>query len=200
MRVSNGKWLAMVVLAGLAVGLSCMSNDLDDPDSADVLLEVVQLDNPPVETKCELSVDGQCSVSGALCQDNNDCAAGVEVCIRNTTCQLEITDWDATIANQPKNTLAVPPFNDLILQNVSINYAWLDGVSFTPDRVVGLGNTIVQANSTSSVSFAPIALDDLNLGLAGKTANLTLTFNAITVEGTRVTQTVGRQLHVELQN
>ena len=200
MRVSNGKWLAMVVLAGLAVGLACMSNDLDDPDSADVLLEVVNLDNPPVETQCDLSTDGQCSISGAICQDNNDCAAGVEVCIRNTICQLEVTDWEAQISAQPKNTLAVPPFNDLILQNVSINYAWLDGVSFTPDRVVGLGNVVVPAQGTNRVTFAPIALDDLNAGLAGKTCNLTLTFNAITVEGTRVTQTVGRQLHVESQN
>ena len=44
------------------------------------------------------------------------------------------------------------------------------------------------------------AIAEVNAGLAGKTANLTLTFNAITVEGTRVTQTVGRQLHVESQN
>jgi hypothetical protein len=198
MRTTNGQWLA--ILAVLAISLSCASNNIDDPDSADVLMEVVNLENPPVETQCNLSTDGQCSVSGAVCQDNNDCATGVEVCIRNTTCQLEVTDWQATISAQPKNQLAVPPFNDLILQNVAISYAWVDGVSFTPDRVVGLGNIVVPAQSTNQVSFAPIALDDLNAGLAGKTANLTMTFNAITVEGTRVTQTVGRQLHIQSQN
>ena len=198
MRRTKGQWLA--ILAVLALSLSCASSNIDDTDSADVLMEVVTLDNPPVETQCNLATDGQCSVSGNLCTNNTDCGGINEVCILATICQLKITDWQATISSRPKNTLAVPPFNDLILQNVSINYAWVDGVSFTPDRVVGLGNVIVTANSTNNVTFAPIALDDLNAGLSGKTANLTMTFNAITVEGTRVTQTVGRQLHVEAQN
>ena len=42
-----------------------------------------------------------------------------------------------------------------------------------------------------------LTFDDLNIGLAGSTANLTLTFNAVTVEGTTVTTTVFRQLSVE---
>jgi hypothetical protein len=200
MRESRFQWLAVGLLAVLAFGLSCTSNDLDDADAADVILEVVTLDNPPVEVRCSLSTDGQCSVGGAFCTSNADCQAGVEVCIFNQVCQLEVTDWDATIAAQPKNTLAIPPYNDLILQNVTIAYAWLDPALTTPVRTVGLGNTVVPAQGTSQVSFAPIALDDLTPDKPGHTANLTLTFNAITVEGTRVSETVGRQLHVEDPN
>jgi hypothetical protein len=195
MRRTKGQWLA--ILAVLAISLSCASNNIDDPDSADVILEVEQLENPPVETQCSLSPDGQCSVSGTVCQDNSDCASGVEVCVRNQICQLTVTDWTARIGAQPKNTLAIPPFNDLILQNVAIHYEWLDAAVVTPDRVVGLGNTVIPAQSSSQVSFSPISLDDLAVVPGGRTANLTMTFNAITVEGTRVTQTVGRQLHVE---
>jgi len=193
-------WLAVATLAALATGLSCTGNALDDSDSADVILEVLQLDNPPVEVQCTLATDGQCSVSGSVCTTNADCQAGVEVCIRNQLCQLEVADWDASIAAKPKNSLAISPYNDLILQNVTISYAWIDTVQFTPVRTVGLGNVVIPAESTGQVAFAPISLDDLTPALGGHTANLTLTFNAITVAGDRVSQTVGRQLHVESSN
>lgn len=200
MRESKTKWLAVALLAVLAGGLSCTGNDLDDSDAADVILEVVSLENPPVEVRCQLATEGQCSVSGAVCTSNADCQPGVEVCILNQLCQLEITDWDATIGTRAKNSLAISPYNDLILQNVTISYAWIDVGLATPVRTVGLGNVIVPVDSSAQVSFAPIALDDLSPGVEGHTANLTLTFNAITVEGTRLSQTVGRQLHVESQN
>lgn len=67
----------------------------------------------------------------------------------------------------------------------------------TPTRLVGLGGVVVPVGETAQVEFSPIAFDDLSLALSSSTANLTMTFDAITIEGTRITQVVLRQLHVE---
>ena len=74
----------------------------------------------------------------------------------NGNCTYTISPVSATLKNLPKNALAVTsPFNDIILQSVSISYVWDDGVVTSPVQA-GLGGT-VPANGTASAQFAAIS-------------------------------------------
>jgi len=163
--------LAAVLLAAVA----CTGNALDNGSSPDVVIEVVTLENSPV---------------------TGQAAEGV--------CTLEVVDWTATIANLPKNSLAggeSVPYNDVLMRDVTIEYYDFDdndraNLLFGP-RVVGLGDVAIPADSTNSISFAPIAFQDLETVQLGSTLNLVLTFRAITVEGTSIRDAVDRQLFIE---
>lgn len=165
------RWYAPLLAAVLLMAAACTNDSLDDGGSADVVIEVFGLTNEPVTAQ----------------EDQGFCL-------------LEVVDWVATIQNIPKNSLAgaeSAPYNDVRLINVTIEYAWIDPGITTPTRVVGLGDVTIPANGSNSVSFAPIAFDDLTDATRGRTCNLTLTFEARTVEGTRITDSVQRQLFVE---
>jgi hypothetical protein len=167
------RFLISLMAASLLAAAGCTNDFLDDGSSADVVIEVAALTNPPVTAQ--------------------QAEGGVG-------CTLEVVDWVATIANQPKNELAGGesiPFNDVVMFTVTISYSWVSGGISTPTRVVGLGNVTIPAAGTNDVTFAPIAFDDLTLATLGRTCDLTLTFEARTVEGTRITKTVQRQLFVE---
>jgi hypothetical protein len=190
-------WIA-VLAAGAG---SCTNDSLDDGGSADVVLEVLSLENPAVTG--EAAQSGFCSLDGSVaCTTTADCAGAIPPA---GLCEAEcvgfvVQEWSATLGNAPKNVLAggdSTPFNDVTLESVTITYSWLDPAVSTPTRTVGLGNVTIPTDGTSSVTFAPIAFDDLSLSLEGHTANLSLVFRAKTVEGTRITDTVSRQLFVE---
>jgi hypothetical protein len=160
---------ALAVLLLAAAG--CTNNGLDDGSAPDVEFEVQSLLNNPVTAQ---NSEGLCTV--------------------------EIVDWVATIKNVPKNSLAgseSQPYNDIRMYSVTIEYAWIDAAVTTPTRVVGLGNVTIPADGTNDIQFSPIAFDDLTVDTLGKTCNLTLTFEARTVEGTAIRRTVTRQLFVE---
>lgn len=168
------KYLVIATLAALlTVAGACTSDTLDNGGGADVIMEILVLDNPPVTATLDEATQ---------------------------VCTFTIEDWNVDIANEPKNALALAPFNDLVLIRVVINYTWLSGPGgglSTPQRIVGLGGVTIPAATSGQVTFSPIAFDDLSLANAGRTANLILTFEARTVEGTPVSRTVLRQLNVE---
>ena len=162
--------LALSVAVLLLAVTGCTNDDLDDSGSADVVLEIETLENPPVSATLD-------STSGA--------------------CIFQVSDWRFGARNLPKNDLAGESgFNDISMTQVTITYQWIGG-AVTPQRVVGLGGIIIPVNGTASLELQPIAFDDLNGGLQGSTANLTMLFEGVTVEGSRVSQTVGRQLFIE---
>ncbi len=114
-------------------------------------------------------------------------------------CQLEVTEWGITFRNQPKNHLGIGVYNDIVLLSVDISYTWLNPLITTQDSTVGLGNTIVPAEQSATVQFFPISSDAIAGGAAqGLTADLVLTINARTIEGTTIRQTLSRQLQVEI--
>jgi len=168
------KYLMPLLAAVLLVAASCTNDALDNGTGADVVLEVVNLDNPAVTAQ-------QAQAGGG------------------GSCTLLVEDWTASIQASPKNSLAgATPFNDLTLHTVTVTYAWIDPTIVTPTRVIGLGDATVPAGGTAAVTFAPIAFDDLTDVMQGHTANLSLVFDATTVEGTHVRSTVQRQLFVEI--
>jgi hypothetical protein len=161
-----------MLAAVLLVTASCTSDALDDGGSADVVLEIISLENP--------AVTAQQAGAGGLCT-------------------LQVEDWTASAQAVPKNSLAgSSPFNDLTLHTVTITYNWIDPGITTPTRVVGLGDATIPTAGVNSVTFAPISFDDLDIGLQGHTANLVMVFDATTVEGSAVRATVQRQLFVEV--
>jgi hypothetical protein len=166
------KYLMPLLAAVLLVSASCSNDALDDGSGADVVLEVLSLDNP--------AVTAQVAGGGGLCT-------------------LQVEDWTASMQAAPKNPLGgATPFNDLILHTVTITYNWIDDGISTDPAIIGLGNATIPANGIGSVTFAPISFDDLSAAMQGHTSNLILVFDATTVEGTHVRSTVQRQLFVEV--
>lgn len=172
------KALKILILAGTVVGLTvlsgCNSGNIDSPDSAPVELEVSSLINAPITAE---------SAGGG----------------GGGGCTFEVVDWTVSFLNLPKNSQAVTsPFNDLIVDSVTIDYSW-NSPGTTPQRTVGLGGIAVPVSGTGTATFSPITFEDLFAvtTTGGVTANLTLTFNARTIEGTTVRYTTGRQLLVE---
>ena len=199
MRRTIYKLLSLAVLLVLLGTVSCTSNDLDSSGSADVILQVIAFDAPFVTAQRQTATSGTCSGTGTLCQSNAECGLN-DVCVRADVCILEVEDWTVTFQAAPKNDLAIPPFNDVIMTDVSISYTWVDPSIITPDFVVGLGNITIPAQGTNSIIFPPISSDAINNNAAieGSTATLRLAFRGQTVEGTTITQVALRQLVVEI--
>ena len=198
MRGSINRLLAIALLAILVGTASCASNDLDDDDAADVVMSIGQMTSPPVTGQREAGTSGQCSMSFIPCQSNSDCGLN-EVCVLPQTCTLEVVNWAATILAQPKSTVALKPFNDIVMQDVTITYQWVNPGIVTPPFTAGLGNVTVPTGGTNTVQFPPISTDAINTNPAieGSTANLIMVFRARTVEGTEILQTATRTLIVE---
>ena len=199
MRRTIHKLLSLAVLLVLLGTVSCTSNDLDASGSADVILQVLAFDAPSVTAQRQTATSGTCSGTGTLCQSNEDCGIA-DVCVRTDVCILEVEDWTVTLGAAPKNDLAIPPFNDVVMTDVTITYNWVDPSIVTPPFVVGLGNITIPAQGTNTIVFPPISSDAINNNAAieGATATLVLTFRGQTVEGTTIIQTALRQLVVEI--
>jgi plastocyanin len=123
-------------------------------------------------------------------------------------CIFVVEDWTALFAAVPTSSQTSSPLDDIVMVSVDITYDWindpLDGI--IPPQAIGLGNVTIPAGGQNQVTFAPIPSDVMNFTTGtppvspfeGATANLTLTFNAITVDGTGFQQTALEQLIVEI--
>ncbi len=152
-----------LLLAGLVLALgSCNPTSLDNSDSADVVLEVLNIPQVPPITAA--------SVGGGACT-------------------FTVTNMTVTLRNQPKNTLAGDsPFNDILVESVTLSYEWDDLTLTTLPRTLAVGGT-VPANGSQTVSFPPIALGDLLATYAGHSASITMAFTGQTVSGKGVSAT-----------
>jgi len=189
--------LSLVVLVVLVAAGSCTNDSLDDGDSADVVLEITQLDNTKVSAAAQQG-SGTCSFSGGQCTVNSDCPIA-ESCTGTTGCQLTATEWSFTVANLPKNSIGITqPFNDVVMNSVDITYAWVVAPPANSTATVGLGGVTIPVNGTGTFKFFPISSAGLTAaGVDGNTANLTMVFRGRTVDGTGVTGVSLAQLNVE---
>ena len=194
----NRLLLAFALLAMLVGAASCADGDLDDDDAGDVVMTVNAFTAPPITGQRQAGNSGTCSVSAVVCESSLDCAQN-EVCVLPQVCFLQVQNWSATIAAQPKNSVALPPFNDIVMQDVTITYQWVNPGIITPPFVTGLGNVTIPTGGANTVQFPPISTDAINVNPAiqGSTANLTLVFRARTIEGAEIVQTATRTLIVE---
>jgi len=193
--------LMLAVAAAVLIVPACSSESFDDGGTGDVFMLFTAFDAPPVKANRTTATQGTCTLTGALCTVNGDCGVN-EVCARADVCLLEVEDWRVTVAAEPKNPLAVEPFNDIVMLFVDIVYAWNNPLLSSPPQTVGLGNVAIPAGGTGQVTFPPIQTDVINNNPAfeGASADLVLTFTGRTVEGTTIRQTAARQLIVELCN
>lgn len=179
---------AVLLLAG-----ACTNNGLDNGDSADVILEIVGFTTPPVTATTNTT--GFCSATTAIaCTDDADCP-GLEVC-NIGGCTLTVVDWTVAMSNVPKNSLGIGPTNDIAMIDVAISYGF-PSVGNPAPRTFGLGGQVIPSEGSSSLTFQPIALQDLDPSLEATTGALTMTFRGQTLEGTNVSLVVGRDLTVE---
>jgi len=203
MRGSIYKLLALALLAILIGTASCASNDLDDDDAADVVMEVTTLTSPSVTAQRQTSSSGTCQNSpGITCTPGGNECGDIDVCVIPQVCNLQIVDWTASISAKPKNPLATEPFNDIVLVDVVIQYTWTGTALYMAPFTVGLGNVTIPAGGSGTVMFSPVSLTAINASteFQGKTADLTMTYRAKTVEGSEVVQVAYDQLNVEICN
>jgi hypothetical protein len=88
------------------------------------------------------------------------------------------------------------PFNDVVVNAITVSYVTLAGGAYAPTRIIPIGQTL-EANGQGTLTFAPIAFDDLTVD--NTTVNVVMRFNAETVSGNAV-ETVGgngTQLFIE---
>jgi len=114
------------------------------------------------------------------------------------TCVFTITNATASFDNKPKNALATAsPFNDIVLQSVTVDYFWQNAQAGVASSTFGVGGTI-PANGTGTAQFSVVNAQDLLLPVdrEGQTASLTLTFRGTTVDGEAVSATTGGSLTV----
>lgn len=196
-------WISLLGLVLLAAP-GCTDSNLDDPDTGNVVLQVITLDNPSVQGDTQL---GTCTVTGAQCLDNSDCDAfdPLDVCfIDPAAAECVIEEWNATLGALAKTELAnSSPFNDAVMVDVTVTYEWLNGFSMSP-YTVPLSGTI-PAGGTAQVTFFPMSSEDLAalraaFPLVARTANVTLRFRAKVEDGTNISVAQGAQLFVEACN
>jgi hypothetical protein len=197
--LSKKSWLTLSLAAVFLVAAGCTGGDLDDPTSADVFVQVIGLENQPVTANQSTPAQGTCANSGNLCDSAADCALN-EACLRPTLCIFEVIEWTAILQATPKNSLAVGPYNDVIMERVVINYSWPDTGFTTPTRTFGLGGVSIPADGSNSVSFFPILGQDLQLLDQGITGSLLMTFYGRTVEGSELSGQAQAELYIETCN
>lgn len=172
MHALKRRWIYLPVAALLAAA-ACTNDALDDGNGPDVALEIITLNNLPVTAQTAAGGGGGCTVT--------------------------VVPWTGTAQNNPLNAQATTsPFNDIVLESVTITYEWINGVAATPVRIVGLGDVRISAGGGQNLfSFHPIAFQDLTPSTFGSTANLTLLFTARTVENETIRFIALRQLFVQ---
>jgi hypothetical protein len=120
---------------------------------------------------------------------------------RNATsgaCVFTIQNATATFDNKPKNALAAAsPFNDIVLQSVTVGYTWQNATVGVTSSTFGVGGTI-PADGSGSGQFSVVNAQDLLVPVnrEGQTASLTLVFRGVTVGGEAVSATTGGSLTV----
>ncbi|MDX1390084.1 MAG: hypothetical protein R3344_12895 [Acidobacteriota bacterium] len=164
-NLKNKLWVALV-MGAVFLAVSCASGNLDE--GADVVVTVQQMTIPPV--------------AGA-----GDGGGG---------CVFTVTDATAQLESQPKSEPAnTSPFNDTVINSVTISYTWDDLALVTPTRTFEVSGT-VPVGGSASIMFPPIAAGDLSAAFSAHTATLSITFNGSTVSGDAVTVPAGGNLTV----
>lgn len=185
--------LMIPVAAVLLLAGACTNNGLDDGDSADVILEIISFTSPPVTATTNTS--GFCNATTTIaCTADADCPLA-EVC-NIGGCTLTVVDWTVTLSNVPKNSLAAAPGNDIAMIDVLITYGF-PGAGNPAPRTFGLGSQVIQTGGTGSISFQPLALQDLDVTLLSTTGSLLLEFHGQTLEGSAINLLATRDLTVQ---
>jgi hypothetical protein len=184
--------LMLPVATVLLLAAACSGNGYDDGGGADVVLEVINWTTPPVTAATNTA--GFCSLTTAIaCTGSADCPS-TEVC-NIGGCTLTVVDWAVGLANMPKNALAAGPANDIAMIDVTISYNFPFGNPLA--RTFGLGGQAIPMGGSGTLTFPPIALQDLDPLMVSSTGSLLMTFRGQTVEGTSILLTVARDLSVE---
>jgi hypothetical protein len=155
--------MAIWVTAGLLlVAVSCADSNIDNGDTANVVLEVD-------------------TVEITLITSTFDPLFNV--------CVFQITESTSSLSNVPKTEGAIAePFNDILITSLTIGYDWDDGATTLPS--VTSPRVVIPAGSSNQVTFLAIPLDDLAADRAGHSAEVTLLFEGEVADGSRV-QAVG---------
>ncbi len=206
MRASK-TWISLMLVV-FVMTAACTNNGLDNADAPNTVLEVVTLDNPPITGQilagtCSLDETRICVSDLACLPDPGQGIPDGGICEIDPTeegCQLE--EWSVSLGNVPKSDLATTsPYNDIVMQSVTVNYAW--DVPFANGPVTFPMAGTIQPEGTLNSTFFPITNADLSLlgdsltPPIAVTGFLTMTFRGTMVDGSPVVVTTGEQLFVE---
>ncbi len=162
--------LAVAFTASLVLlAAACAHGNLDDGDSANVVLTVQNMPNIPPVTAAP--------------------APG------GVGCTFTVSNTNVTLGNRPKSELSVgSAFSDIALDDVLITYQWVNAAGVAQDTFAIAGT--IPVNGTQTVSFTPIRLDYLDASVSGKTANLTMLVRGHTIDGHSVSAAGGGGLAI----
>jgi len=158
MRLLQRSFTVAFAASLVLIVAACAHGNLDDGDSANVILTVQTVPSIPPVTAAP-------SPGG-------------------TGCTFTVPNTNVSLGSRPKTELALgSPFSDIAMDDVVITYEWVNptGGEVTEDTLYISGT--IPVNGTQTVSFVPIRLDYLNQGISGRTANLTLLFHGHTLDG-----------------
>jgi len=188
MQRSKLLWVSLLVIVLLATA-ACTESDLDDPDTGNVVLQVLGINNPAITGGFGVCTN---TVPAVSCLADSDCPA-LEICNVGTDAFCTVTEWTAQLQNTPKTAQATTsPFNDVFIANATIFYSWPDGTEFSRTKTI---SATIKAGNTGSVSFFPISQGDI-VSL-GTTVDLRVVFNAEILDGTDITAEGGADLFIE---
>ena len=160
--------LAVGTVVAFALMPGCNST-IDDPSGPDVVLEVENPIIPPI--------------------------TGAANPTPPPACTFTVANATASFKNKAKNSLgATSPFNDIVLETVTVTYVWDDLLGVSGPTVFGVGGS-VPAGGQATAQFAVVNLGDL-VGRDGHTAAMTLVFRGHTVAGDAVSSSTGGTLAV----
>ena len=181
----------------ILLAASCAGNGLSDGSSADVVLQIEQMQTSPVSATPETGT-GTCSISGSGCTINADCPLVGEQCQGASGCKLTATEWNVSFRNEPKNTSAESPFNDIVMQQVEVTYTWAVAGPTVTAGIIGLGGVTIPVSETAESRFFPITSSALlDPAVEGNSADMIMNFRGRTVEGVEVNLTTRALLFVE---
>ena len=189
-RFKNFSWIILLGLVLLVVP-ACTDSDLDDPDTGNVVLEVLNVDNPAITGEQDT---GYCNDNPEQeCLSNDNCPINDFCVLPVNPGECEISEWTVRLANVPKTDLATTtPYNDIFVEAVDILYTWADGE--TSERTALIGTTI-PAGGTASVQFWPMTQDVIRMDAT--TVSLGLIFRAEVLDGTDIEAVSGADLLIE---
>lgn len=149
----------VLLVGGVALMLlACAEGNLDNGDSANVVLSISTFPPVPPVTSSYNDTIGACVFTLP-------------------------TAVNVTLKNQPKSELVKSPFGDVVIDSAVVSYVWDDGLTVEPYVQSAAGTIAV--GQTGTVGLLPLRGSDLD-GRAGHSANIQVTFHGVTIDGKEV--------------
>ena len=168
MRATN-RCLAATLVAGMVLAGGCAGNGQDAGDGPDQVLQVDSITIPPASTIYDPD---------------------------QLMCVTQFAPATVILRNQHKTEIeGGSPFNDIVMDTVTITYTWDNPAVQTPPQTLDIGG-VVGAGKTATISFVPIPSGQFTPAMVGATVSMDMKFNGHMESGEPVVADGGGSLTI----